>query len=55
MNQGLVAEARRKAANDDPRRRYYELTALGRSVLQADVERLKNVVREAKLRFKPVI
>lgn len=55
MNQGLVVEARRKDTNDDPRRRYYELTNLGRSVLEADVERLKNVVREAKLRFKPVI
>jgi DNA-binding PadR family transcriptional regulator len=53
MNQGLVEEVRRKIADDDPRRRYYGLTALGRSVLEADVERLKNVVREARMRLKP--
>jgi DNA-binding PadR family transcriptional regulator len=53
MNQGLVEEVRRKIADDDPRRRYYGLTALGRSVLEADVERLKNVVREARVLLKP--
>jgi DNA-binding PadR family transcriptional regulator len=53
MNQGLVEEARRKIKDDDPRRRYYGLTGLGRSVLEADIERLKNVVREANLRLKP--
>ena len=53
MNQGLVEEVRSKVANDDPRRRYYGLTALGRRVLKADVERLKNVVHEAQLRLKP--
>ena len=41
MDQGLVEEAHRTVANDDPRRRYYALTDFGRSVLQADVERLK--------------
>lgn len=55
MDRGLVHESRRAIADDDPRRRYYELTALGRSVLEADIERLKNVVREAKLRLKPAI
>ena len=53
MDQGLVEEGRRNAANDDPRRRYYALTNLGRGVLQADVERLKSVVREASRRLKP--
>ncbi|HEY4382379.1 MAG TPA: PadR family transcriptional regulator [Acidobacteriaceae bacterium] len=53
MDQGLVEEARKRPAGDDPRRRYYELTGFGRSVLEADVERLQNVVREAKLRLKP--
>ena len=52
MNQGLVEEAGKKIKDDDPRRRYYELTGLGRSVLEADVERLKSVVREANLRLK---
>jgi DNA-binding PadR family transcriptional regulator len=47
MNSGLVAEARRPTADEDPRRRYYRLTELGRRVLEADVVRLKRVVREA--------
>lgn len=53
MSQGLVEDAPRPAANDDPRRRYYRLTGFGRRVLEADVERLKNVVREAGVRLRP--
>src|ERR1700687_3561671 len=41
-------------AGDDPRRRYFRLTSLGRSVLAAEVVRLESVVREAKLRLQPV-
>jgi len=52
MAQGMVAEERRRSQGDDPRRRYYALTSLGRRVLAADVERLKNVVREAKERLR---
>jgi DNA-binding PadR family transcriptional regulator len=55
MDQGLVEEVRRKIAGDDPRRRYYGLTELGRRVLEADVERLKNVIREARLRLKQTV
>ena len=44
MDHGLVEEHASKMASDDARRRYYAITELGRSVLQADVERLKNVV-----------
>jgi DNA-binding PadR family transcriptional regulator len=51
MNQGLVEEAKQKIAEDDPRRRYYQLTALGRKVLEEDVERLKHVVLEAGRRL----
>jgi DNA-binding PadR family transcriptional regulator len=51
-NQGMVEEAPRRAAEDDPRRRYYRLTPFGRSVLQADIARLESVVREAKLRLR---
>jgi DNA-binding PadR family transcriptional regulator len=51
MNQGLVEDAPRQSEDDDPRRRYYRLTAFGRRVLEADVERLKNVVREAAVRL----
>ena len=47
MNQGLVEEAPQPPANDDPRRRYYCLTSLGRRVLEADLARLRRVVREA--------
>lgn len=49
MNQGMVEEAPRRSAQDDPRRRYYRLTTFGREVLAADVERLESVVRDAKL------
>jgi DNA-binding PadR family transcriptional regulator len=51
MNQGLVEDAPRQSEDDDPRRRYYRLTDFGRRVLEADVERLKNVVREAAVRL----
>jgi len=47
MTQGSV-EVQRRAAGDDPRRRYYRLTGLGRRVLSAEVARLEGVVREAK-------
>jgi len=52
MTQGMVEEGARPPAGDDPRRRYYRLTAFGRRVLAADVERLKKVVREAHLRLR---
>jgi DNA-binding PadR family transcriptional regulator len=37
--------ARPKAAQDDPRRRYYRLTDLGRRVLDAECRRLEDLVR----------
>jgi len=46
--QGVVAETSVRSANDDPRRRYYRLTGLGRSVLAAEIARLEAVVREAR-------
>ncbi len=46
---GLVKRLSTRSANDDPRRRYYRLTDLGRRVLSADIERLKSAVKEAKL------
>jgi len=50
MTQRCVEEAQRRlaAAKDDPRRRYYRLTGLGKRVLMAEVARLEGVVREAK-------
>jgi DNA-binding PadR family transcriptional regulator len=53
MNQGLVEEVRRVAGKEDSRRRYYRLTSLGSGVLAADIERLRGVVREAKLHLRP--
>jgi DNA-binding PadR family transcriptional regulator len=51
IDQGLVKEAPRRSAKDDPRRRYYQLTAFGRRVFSAEIARLEEVVREAKLRL----
>jgi len=54
MTQGIVRESERKRVEgDDPRRRYYRLTPLGRSILAAEVERLEGVVREARLHLRP--
>src|SRR5262245_26298366 len=50
LDDDLVGEARRTGAgaNDDPRRKYYRLTPLGRSVLQAEAARLEALVRDAR-------
>jgi hypothetical protein len=49
---GLVEDAPRRSADDDPRRRYYRMTSFGRKVLAADVERLEELVRAAKGRLR---
>lgn len=46
---GLVKRLSARSSREDPRRRYYRLTELGRRVLSADLERLKAVLSEAKL------
>jgi DNA-binding PadR family transcriptional regulator len=48
-NEGLVtdAPAPRGAAHDDPRRKYYRLTPLGRRVAVAESHRLAGLVRRA--------
>ncbi len=48
MRRGLVNDATRRSASEDPRRRYYRLTSFGRRVLSADLERLRAVLKEAK-------
>ena len=48
MAAGIVEESRRQPAGEDPRRRYYRLTGLGRRVLTEEVSRLEGVLREAK-------
>jgi DNA-binding PadR family transcriptional regulator len=47
----FVQELGRRPGDDDPRRRYYHLTSLGRGVLAAETARLADVVREARLRL----
>ena len=48
----FVQELGHRPGDDDPRRRYYRLTALGRGVLAAETDRLGEVVREARLRLQ---
>src|ERR1700686_363268 len=44
----IVEESRRHPAGEDPRRKYYRLTGLGRRVLAEDISRLEGVLREAR-------
>src|SRR5579859_796839 len=53
MNLAMVEEAPSPADNDDPRRRYYRLTRLGRSILAAEVARLERMIRDAKSHLRP--
>ena len=48
----FVQELGRRPGDDDPRRRYYRLTSVGRGVLAAETNRLAGVVREARLRLQ---
>jgi len=48
----LVEDLGQKAGDEDPRRRYYRLSTLGRGVLAAEIARLDGVVREGKLRLQ---
>jgi DNA-binding PadR family transcriptional regulator len=55
VEQGLIAEVtRRRAAGDDPRRRYYRLTPFGIAVARAEMRRLSELVRMARAKgLKP--
>lgn len=48
----LVQELGQRPGDDDPRRRYYRLSPLGRGVLAAEIARLEGVVREGRLRLQ---
>ena len=48
----FVEELGHRPGDDDPRRRYYRLSSLGRGVLAAEIARLDTVVREGKLRLQ---
>jgi len=47
-----VEELGRRAGDEDPRRRYYRLTLTGQGVLEAEIARLTEVVREARSRLQ---
>ncbi len=50
LRDGLVEEAEDEPDDitDDPRRRYYRITRLGREVLRGDVRRMQVLVRRAE-------
>jgi len=50
MKQGLVEET--GSDGDNPRRRYYRLTGLGRGVFNAEIDRLRGVVDHARRHLK---
>ena len=56
IEEGLIEESEERPAAelDDARRKYYKLTRLGRRVLDAESDRLKELVRilQAKKRFE---
>lgn len=54
LDQGLIEELdeRPAAGDDDERRRYYRLSALGRAVARAEVERLASQVSAARRLFR---
>ena len=48
----VIVEEAPRSEDDDPRRRYYRLTGLGRRILMAEVARLEGVVREARMHLR---
>jgi DNA-binding PadR family transcriptional regulator len=52
IEQGLVVEAPSPSKKEDPRRRYYRMTAIGRGVFAAEIKRLESMVRQGKLRLR---
>jgi|SRR5581483_3206859 len=52
LEQGLIVEPRERPApaDDDERRRYYRITALGTAVAKAEARRLANLVKMARAR-----
>ena len=50
LNDGIIKESRHRppAAEDDQRRRYYGLTALGRQVAATEAERMERLIATAR-------
>jgi DNA-binding PadR family transcriptional regulator len=57
IESGLIEESAERPAPelDDARRRYYRMTDLGRKVLDAETERLEELVRIVQMRRAPEI
>ena len=56
VDDGLAEEtARRSGPDEDPRRRYYRLTGLGRRVCAAEADRLARLVRIIRSNLRPGI
>ncbi|MGH9320584.1 MAG: PadR family transcriptional regulator [Vicinamibacteria bacterium] len=54
--EGWVSESRRKpAADEDQRRRYYQLTASGRRKLANEARHLENLVARLRRRLEPAL
>lgn len=53
VDEGLAEESERRPGEDDQRRRYYRLTALGRRVCMAEVDRLDALVRRTQRNLRP--
>jgi DNA-binding PadR family transcriptional regulator len=45
---GLISEVPAPAAGEDPRRRFYAMTEQGRALVQAEAERLAQIVEVAR-------
>jgi DNA-binding PadR family transcriptional regulator len=48
LENGLIEELAERPAEDDERRRYYRLTALGRRVAELEARRLERLLRTAR-------
>jgi DNA-binding PadR family transcriptional regulator len=51
VRDGMAKELGAKAGDEDSRRRYYRITALGSRVLAAEISRLEGVIRDARLQL----
>jgi DNA-binding PadR family transcriptional regulator len=52
ITQSLIEEAQAKSPDEDPRRRYYRLTDLGKRVLNAEIDRLEKALLSAKMHLR---
>jgi DNA-binding PadR family transcriptional regulator len=53
VDRRFIQELGHRPGDEDPRRRYYRLTALGRGVLVAEIARLEEIVHQARVRLQP--